>query len=113
MSNAQQFFMFIGIMTCIVAALSLFMYVLIVLHTLTVKSTVGKDKMTDETLIKLYNDKKKHLDNKSIIIITSITMGIFIGGGVGGFIYYFFIKKLFTDSYEIYKNAMIQRNLPL
>lgn len=38
MSNAQQFFMFIGIMTCLIGSFSLFIYILTVLHTLTVKN---------------------------------------------------------------------------
>lgn len=113
MSNAQQFFMFIGIMTCLIGSFSLFIYILTVLHTLMVKKSINNVKTSDERLIKLYNDAKNTIDNKSKIIITAVVMGIFCGGIIGGFFYYYFIKKLFTNSYEIYKNAMIQRNLPL
>lgn len=78
-----------------------------------VKKSINNVKTSDERLIKLYNGMKNTLDNKSKIIIAAVVMGIFCGGIIGGFFYYYFIKKLFTNSYEIYKNAMIQRNLPL
>ena len=113
MSNAQQFFMFIGIMTCLIGSFSLFIYILTVLHTLMVKKSINNVKTSDERLSKLYNGMKNTLDNKSKIIIAAVVMGIFCGGIIGGFFYYYFIKKLFTNSYKIYKNAMIQRNLPL
>lgn len=100
-------------MTCLIGSFSLFIYILTVLHTLMVKKSINNVKTSDERLIKLYNGMKNTLDNKSKIIIAAVVMGIFCGGIIGGFFYYYFIKKLFTNSYKIYKNAMIQRNLPL
>ncbi len=87
--------MFIGIMTCLIGAFSLFIYILTVLHTLLVKNSINNGKTPDERLIKLYNDTKNTIDNKSKIIITAVVMGIFCGGIIGGFFYYYFIKITF------------------
>jgi len=110
MSNAQQFFMFIGIMTCLIGSFSLFIYILTVLHTLMVKKSINNVKTSDERLIKLYNGMKNTLDNKSKIIIAAVVMGIFCDGIIGGFFYYYFIKKLFTNSLVDFFTIILSKN---
>ena len=113
MSNAQQFLMFIGIMSCIILIFCTFIYLLMKLYMFVVKSTIKNSKLTDERLTKMYNNMKVSKDNKSKIIILAIVTGIFCGGVFGGIFYYFLYKKIFSNTYELYKQGMIERNLPL
>lgn len=113
MSDAQQIFMAIGILASIIFIFCLFIYILFKLNIFLIKLSINKRTITDEKLTLRYNDMKVNKDNKRQLIIVSIITGVFCGGLIGGIFYYFFIKKMFRDTYEVYKQAMIERNLPL
>ena len=113
MSDTQQIFLFIGIMASIIFIFGLFIYLMMKLNIFLIKSLIYRGKMTDERLICRYNDMKVNKDNKSHLIKLSIISGLIGGGLIGGILFYFLIKKMFTNYYEVYKQAMIERNLPL
>lgn len=113
MSDAQQIFMAIGILTSIIFIFCLFIYLFMKLSIFLLKFAINKRIITDKNLTFRYNDMKINKDNKKYLIIVSIITGIFCGGLFGGIFYYFFLKKLFANIYEVYKEAMIERNLPL
>ena len=113
MNDAKQIFMAIGILAFIILIFCLFIYILFKLNIFILKSSIKKRIITDEKLTLRYNDMKVNKDNKRHLINLSIITGLFFGGLIGGIFYYFFIKKMFRDAYEVYKQAMIERNLPL
>jgi len=113
MSNAQQFLMFIGIMSCIILIFCTFIYLLMKLYMFVVKSTIKNSKLTDERLTKMYNNMKVSKDNKSKLIIFKKSkdnkiMAILICG-----VFFKSYIKLQNCTFEAYKEGMIQRNLPL
>ena len=113
MSGTQQIFLFIGIMASIIIIFALFIYLMMKLNIFLIKSLINKGKMTDESLTSRYNDMKVNKDKKSHLIKLSIITCLIGGGPLGGILFYFLIRKMFTNYYEIYKQAMIERNLPL
>ncbi|KES10812.1 hypothetical protein SASC598O02_007580 [Snodgrassella alvi SCGC AB-598-O02] len=113
MSHTQQIYMVIGIMMSIIFIFALFFYLLMKLNIFLLKSLIYRGKMTDERLTFRYNDMKIYKDNKSHLIKWSIITGLFGGGPLGGILFHFLFKKMYRDYYEIYKQAMIERNLPL
>ena len=124
MSGIEQFFRTtVGILS-IIALFAFFFaifYFLLKLHKSRLKSSLDSGKISNSLLVKKYNDVKSQLDNKIKIFITSFAVGLLVGvlaigifsGIVMGVIYYFVSKKALSNSLELYKQAMIERNLPL
>lgn len=124
MSGIEQFFRTtVGILS-IIALFAFFFaifYFLLKLHKSRLKSSLDSGKISNTLLVKKYNDVKSQLDNKIKIFITSFAVGLLVGvlaigifsGIVMGVIYYFVSKKTLSNSLELYKQAMIERNLPL
>lgn len=124
MSGIEQFFRTtVGIFS-IIALFAFFFaifYFLLKLHKSRLKSSLDSGKISNTLLVKKYNDVKSQLDNKIKIFITSFAVGLLVGvlaigifsGIVMGVIYYFVSKKTLSNSLELYKQAMIERNLPL
>lgn len=124
MSGIEQFFRTtVGIFS-IIALFAFFFaifYFLLKLHKSRLKSSLDSGKISNPLLVKKYNDVKSQLDNKIKIFITSFAVGLLVGvlaigifsGIVMGVIYYFVSKKTLSNSLELYKQAMIERNLPL
>lgn len=124
MSGIEQFFRTTVGIFLLIAILAFFFaifYFLLKLHKSRLKSSLDSGKISNTLLVKKYNDVKSQLDNKIKIFITSFAVGLLVGvlaigifsGIVMGVIYYFVSKKALSNSLELYKQAMIERNLPL
>lgn len=124
MSGTEQFFRTTFGIFLLIALFALFFaifYFLLKLHKSRLKSSLDSGKISNPLLVKKYNDVKSQLDNKIKIFITSFAAGLLLGvlvigifkGIVIGFLYYFLSRKTLSNSLELYKQAMIERNLPL
>ena len=100
MENLMGFLLFIIIIGGLMLLFNVYTKFLAKLGSKQLKKKLDSGKIDDAKLVKLYNTYKKQKDNK--------LMAIFMSG-----IFYKSYLKIPEAAYNLYKQEMIKRNLPL